>query len=99
MNQSNALIIGAAILGVSILGAGFLIKAAVDDGTEQVANVTEALGEVKGLLASAARPQPQQAARRRGPDPSKRYTLNVKNAPAVGTEMAKVTIVEFSDFQ
>ncbi len=98
MNQSNALIIGAAILGVSILGAGFLIKAAVDDGTEQVANVTEALGEVKGLLASAARPQPQRA-RRRGPDPSKRYTLNVKNSPALGTETAKVTIVEFSDFQ
>ncbi|MCH7601013.1 MAG: hypothetical protein IH973_14770, partial [Myxococcales bacterium] len=39
------------------------------------------------------------APRRTGPDPDKVYEVAVGNAPFHGPKNAKVTIIEFSDFQ
>jgi hypothetical protein len=40
-----------------------------------------------------------KTAPRRGPDPSRVYTINTAGAPTKGSPAAKVTIAEFSDFQ
>jgi protein-disulfide isomerase len=98
MNQQSALIIAAAILGVAILAGSWMIRSSLDAGTAELQGVTTSLAEFKDALTSAARPQP--AARRpSGPDPNRRYQVKTDGAPSLGLETAKVTIVEFSDFQ
>ena len=57
-----------------------------------VADAKDALGNLQ--VAAAPAPAP-----RRGPDPNKRYTVNIAGAVTVGPANAPVTIVEFSDFQ
>ncbi len=99
MNSGNTLIIAAAILAVAILGGSLLLKSSMDAGTQELAGVRTSLVEFKDALASAARPAQPAAQRQQGPDPSKRYTLDLKEVPFKGAENAKVTVVEFSDFQ
>ena len=99
MNQTQALVLAAAILGASIVGGSFLIKSSLDAGTSELEGVRATLGEFKGALQAAARPAAQPTARRRGPDPDKVHALNTAGAPAKGVQTAKVTLVEFSDFQ
>jgi protein-disulfide isomerase len=98
MNSGNTPIVAAAILAVAILGGSFLLKSSMDAGTQELAGVKTSLVEFKDALAAVARPQPA-AQRQQGPDPSKRYTLDLKEVPIKGPEKAKVTLVEFSDFQ
>jgi hypothetical protein len=98
-NLGVSVIIGAAILGVAILGGALMIRSSLDQGTDELAGVRAALGDFKEALSAAARPMPQRPQRARGPDPSKRYNLATDGDPARGVQTAKVTIVEFSDFQ
>jgi protein-disulfide isomerase len=99
MNSGNALIIAAAILAVAVLGGSLLLKSSLDAGTAELAGVKTSLVEFKDALAAAARPQQAAARQPQGPDPSKRYTIDLKEAPIKGPEKAQVTLVEFSDFQ
>ena len=62
------------------------IRVAVEDSKDALSN----------LQIAAA---PTAAAPRRGPDPNRRYAVNIKGAPTRGSEKAAITIVEFSDFQ
>ncbi len=61
---------------------------------DQLAQITKDLQEIK-----TARPAVAAAPRRTGPDPAKVYEVKVDGAPLRGAENARVTIVEFSDFQ
>ncbi len=99
MNSGNSLIIAAAILAVAILGGSLLVKSSLDAGTAEVAGVKTSLVEFKDALAAAARPQQAAAPRPQGPDPSKRYTIDLNEVPFKGSDKAPVTVVEFSDFQ
>ena len=99
MNQNQALVVAAAVLGVAILAGSFLIKASRDAGTSELEGVRTSLADVQGALQAAARPTAAAAPRRRGPDPDKAYTVSTAGSPAKGVETAKVTLVEFSDFQ
>ena len=40
-----------------------------------------------------------EAAARQGPDSDRRYSIKTDGSPAKGPAKAKVTVVEFSDFQ
>lgn len=92
------ILVGAVILGLSVLAGSYLVKSSLDRGTAELGEVTAALGEFQEALEEATRP-PTQPARRRGPDPNRRYTINVEDAAKKGPDTAKVQIVEFSDFQ
>ena len=98
MNQGNAVIIAAAILAVAILAGSWMIQSSLNAGTAELQGVTTSLADFKEALTSAARP-PQAARRPSGPDPNRRYKIKTDGAPSMGLETAKVTIVEFSDFQ
>jgi protein-disulfide isomerase len=92
------MIVSALILGASIVAGGILVQSSIDNAATQIAGVRTALSDMKSSLQAAAAPAAQPARAER-PDPNRRYTVNTKGSPAKGPEGAKVTLVEFSDFQ
>jgi protein-disulfide isomerase len=93
-NSGLAIVVAAIILGFSILGGSFLLKGSIDRGTSALASLETAIEK------SGARAAPtQQAARPGRPDPNRRYKIDIAGAPSIGSKKAKVTIVEWSDFQ
>ena len=81
--------------------AAALINSQLRTTTEQLEGIRSGLAETRDQLklVAANTPAAQNAPRRRGPDPNKRYTINTKGSPAKGPSTAKVELVEFSDFQ
>jgi len=93
-------IVAALILGVAVLAAGFLVRSSLDAGTEELAGVREALGEVQAVLEDATGNGGGRAeARPQRPDPGERHEVALDGAPVRGPQGAKITIVEFGDFQ
>jgi protein-disulfide isomerase len=100
-NQSGGpFIVAALILGVAVLAGSFVVRSSLDAGTEELAGVREALGEVQAVLEDATGNGGGRAeARPQRPDPGERHEVALDGAPLRGPESAKVTIVEFADFQ
>jgi protein-disulfide isomerase len=99
-NQSGGpLIVAALILGVAVLAASFVVRSSLEAGTEELAGVRETLGEVQAVLEEVTDGGGRAEARAQRPDPTERHAVDVAGAPVRGPESAKVTIVEFGDFQ
>lgn len=92
-NSGNGAIVGAAfILGAAIVASSLILQSSVDRTSEDLKAVLVAMNE--------ARPSAAPAAARPGrPDPTRIYSVKIGDAPRKGGENAKVSIVEFSDFQ
>jgi hypothetical protein len=95
-----------AAVGVFIAGAvlagSMVIKSGLSETASQLESISTGLAETKTALDAVAKARPAAAPaanRRRGPDPDKVYTVKTAGAPVKGVQTAKVTIVEFSDFQ
>ena len=103
--SKNQSIYAAAIVAVGVIAGSFLVASALDRLTAQVDRATGRLDEIEKAIADAKgalgnlRGAAPAAAPRRGPDPNKRYEIDLAGVPIKGPETAKVTIVEFSDFQ
>ena len=98
MQSGSATVLGAIILGLSILGSAYLLGGSIDRASDRVGELGTALGKVQ--VAGGAAPSKAPAAPKRGPDPSKAYEINLAGSPSKGGgDDAEVTVVEFSDFQ
>lgn len=91
--SGRSVIIAAVLVSLSIIGGSFFISASLERTTAQLERVTEALEEVE-LAGGAGQP-----GRPPGPDPRRQYDVEVGDAPTRGARDAKVTIVEWADFQ
>jgi protein-disulfide isomerase len=99
MNNATATIVGALILGLAVVAGGYLVSSSLDKSSARLGDIHSAIAEMaKNAQAVAKAPAPTPA-RRRGPDPNRKYDVEVGRAPVRGPDDAKVTIVEFSDFQ
>ncbi|MFQ5515810.1 MAG: hypothetical protein ACE5FG_15480 [Myxococcota bacterium] len=91
-------IAAALILGVAMVASSYLISGALDRAASRLDGLSNTMASaIKS--AAAARPAAAPAARRRGPDPSRRLKVKTDGAPVRGAKTAKLEIVEISDFQ
>ncbi|MEN8185264.1 MAG: thioredoxin domain-containing protein [Myxococcota bacterium] len=100
-SSGGPIVLAAVILGLAVMGGAYMVSSSVDAGIGELAGVREALTDLGGAVEQAAvpdRPAPSPSRSRR-PDPAKEYSVGVKDSPVLGSEDAKIQIVEFSDFQ
>jgi len=96
-NGSVMLVVAALILGASVVAAAMLIQTSIDNAAAEIASVRTT---VAALPAAAPAGRAAAPARDGRPDPSKHYKINTAGSPGRGGPVsAKVTVVEFSDFQ
>jgi protein-disulfide isomerase len=101
--SGRQVIIAAAIVGLAVIAGSLVLARSLNRVTQQLDRTAGRLDEIRGAVAEAkdalANLQVAAAPARTGPDPNKRYAVDIKDRPAIGPETAAVTIVEFSDFQ
>ncbi len=98
-SSGGPIVLAAVILGIAVVGGSYLVSSSVDAGIEELAGVRAALSDLEGSFQQAAAPSRPAPSQPRRPDPAKKYSIGVKDSPVLGSEDAKVQIVEFSDFQ
>ena len=95
-SSGGGLVAAALILGASILGGAYMLTMSIDRGSAQLAGLNESLKTVAKAPAPAAPARPSAPGR---PDPQKVYDIEVGDSPIRGSKDAKITIVEWADFQ
>jgi protein-disulfide isomerase len=93
-SSGGGLVAAALILGASILGGAYLLAMSIDRGSAQLTDLNESLKIAAAAPAAAARPSGP-----RRPDPKKIHKIELGDAPILGSKSAKITIVEWADFQ
>jgi len=97
----------ASIVGLAVIAGSVLLAQSLNRVTSQLDRTAGRLEEIRVAVAESKdalsnlkiAAAPAAAPPRRGPDPNKRYVINVAGSPTLGPETAAITIVEFSDFQ
>ena len=96
----------AVIVGVAVIVGSLVLARSLNQVTQQLDRTAGRLESIRGAVAEAKDALgtlqvagAPAAPARRGPDPNRRYDVNIAGAPGRGPETAAVTIVEFSDFQ
>ena len=95
----------AAIVGLAVILGSLVLARSLNQVTQQLDRTAGRLESIRGAVAEAKdalgnlQVAGAPAPARRGPDPNRRYTVDIAGAPGRGPETAAVTIVEFSDFQ
>jgi protein-disulfide isomerase len=92
------IVVSALILGAAIVASGLLVQSSIDNAAAEIAGMRSALDGMQAGFKTAAAPAPAPS-RPGAPDPNRRYPVNTAGSPAKGPANAKVTLVEFSDFQ
>ena len=92
--SGRSVIIAAVLVSFSVIGGSFFVANSLDRATAEIEKATEALENLPLAAAPGGRPS-----RPPGPDPAREYRIDVGDAPTRGESNAKVTIVEWSDFQ
>jgi protein-disulfide isomerase len=89
------------VVGAAFVVGAFVLKSGLDRQSEQLGKVVAAVAKLEDAFRNGEGPRlPARVADApQVPDPSKRYDVAVGDAPVRGPADAKVTIVEFSDFQ
>jgi protein-disulfide isomerase len=98
-NNGMHVVVAALILGVCMIGGAYLVSGSIDRVTGQIPEFESAMKGIQTAVAARGGPAPAAPARRRGPDPSKVYQVASAGAPFKGPANAKITVVEFADFQ
>ncbi|MBK7951718.1 MAG: thioredoxin domain-containing protein [Deltaproteobacteria bacterium] len=93
-SNGRSVIVAAVLVSLSVIGGSFFVADSLDRATAQLERATEVLEDMP--LAAAPGGQPGRPS---GPDPRKQYEVELGTAPVRGEKNAKVTIVEWSDFQ
>ena len=93
-SSGGALVAAALFLGASILASAYWVATAIDRGSAQVAGLNQALKTAAAAPAPAARPSAPGR-----PDPAKVYDIKIGDGPIRGSKSAKITVVEWADFQ
>jgi protein-disulfide isomerase len=93
-----SLVAAALILGASLVAGSYLVATSIDRGTAEIANLSTSLKVVAAHSQVAAKPAAAPTRPTR-PDPAQVYEVEIGDAPVRGDSDAKITIVEFADFQ
>ena len=92
-SSGRSLIVAAVLVSLSVIGGSFFVASSLDRATAELVKVTGALEELPLAVAPGGR------GARPGIDPARQYPIEVGESPTRGESNAKVTIVEWSDFQ
>lgn len=93
-SNGRTILIAAVLVSLSVIGGSFFVADSLERVTAQLERTTEALADLPVAGAPGGAP-----GRPPGPDPAREYKIELGNAPVRGSRDAKITIVEWSDFQ
>ena len=98
-SSGSSLIVASVVVGLAIVAGSFMIQRSVNQGSERLGAVLAEMQEVGAKVAGAPAAPARAPARPGRPDPAKVYNVALGSAPVKGPKTAKITIVEWSDFQ
>lgn len=100
MRTDKALLGASLILAIAIVAGAFLVKTSLDSGANELKGALAEIQTAVGVAGAGAQGAARRgAAARRRPDPALRHKVDTASAPTRGPKGARVTLVEFSDFQ
>ncbi|MEZ4216869.1 MAG: thioredoxin domain-containing protein [Myxococcota bacterium] len=97
--SGGATIAAALVVALAVLGAGWWVADAVARATDAMGDLELAVADLSEQLDGAQRGAAPSQARAARPSDDRRYEVRTEGAPSWGPETAKVTVVEFSDFE